>query len=340
MTPARRILACGHWIVDQGKRIDHWPKQQTLAMIDKVVPTNGGAAFNIACDLRRLAPDFHIEGLGRIGEDGLGDFVLATCDRFGVCGEGLRKTPDVPTSFTDVMTERDGGRRTFFHAPGANACLVETDVPLESLAPADLFYLGYLGMLPGLDELGDDGRNGASRLLEKASSLGMRTVSDLVSAPNEHLREQVLPCLRFLDVLFTNELEAARVLHRPPSEELSGAMAADLACGLSQLGVRGWVVLHFAGGAVCAADGKILASQGCVQFPPAEIVGTSGAGDAFAAGFLVGLLNDWTPAASMELAVCAAAASLRDLTCSDAVVSWPDCLALGRRYGFCPPPLS
>ena len=33
----------------------------------------------------------------------------------------LRQTEQAPTSYTDVMTEVKDGRRTFFHARGANA---------------------------------------------------------------------------------------------------------------------------------------------------------------------------------------------------------------------------
>jgi len=74
--------------------------------------------------------------------------------------------------------------------------------------------------------------------------------------------------------------------------------------------------------------------QASVRVPRELIAGTVGAGDAFAAGFLLGLHADWKLQRCLELGVCAAAASLRDATSSAAVEPWKDCLALGRKFGF------
>ena len=333
----RGILVSGTWIVDINKRVDHWPEPQTLALIDRVVTTNGGAAFNIACVVARLAPQLPVEGIGLIGNDGAGQFVIETCRRLGIGTAGIQKTAAAPTSFTDVMSERVSGRRTFFHASGANALLDESHFDLQP-DTASIFFLGYLGLLPSLDRTDASGRNGASRLFQKAISSGLLTAADLVSAPNERLAEQVKPCLPHLDVLFTNEWEAARLLgqNRSPDAALSFAEATDLATAVAALGIRGRVVLHFAEGAVSvAANGKV-ASRGAVLVPGEEIVGTTGAGDAFAAGYLVALAEDMDESASLELAVCSAAVSLGDITCSDALRPWEDCLTHGRRLGFRP----
>jgi len=71
-----------------------------------------------------------------------------------------------------------------------------------------------------------------------------------------------------------------------------------------------------------------------VRVPSKMIAGTAGAGDAFGAGFLLGLHEGRETPDCLELAVCAAAASLRDATCSASVEPWQNCLALGRQLGF------
>jgi sugar/nucleoside kinase (ribokinase family) len=68
--------------------------------------------------------------------------------------------------------------------------------------------------------------------------------------------------------------------------------------------------------------------------PTAEIAGTAGAGDALASGILFGWHEAWPMQQSLELGVCAAAASLRHPTCSDAIGTRSECLGLGERYGF------
>lgn len=336
MSAARRgVWLAGHWIVDIHKEIDHWPEPETLASVMRIEESNGGAAFNVACDLARLLPGVPLSGVGLVGDDGPGLWLLEHCRQLGIGTAFLHERAGAATSFTDVMTERGTGRRTFFHLAGANALLAERDFPASPEA-GKIFYLGYLGLLETLDRLDGDGRNGASRLLERFSSAGFLTCADLVSAPNPELAAQVAPCLPHLDVLFTNEWEAGRLAGHPLAAGacISVADAGNLAARILSAGVRRAVVLHFREGAVAALAGGGLLVQGAVEVPAGDVVGSAGAGDAFAAGFIAGLHEELAPTACLEAAVCAAAASLGSITCSDAVLTLGDCLVMGRQRGF------
>jgi len=87
-------------------------------------------------------------------------------------------------------------------------------------------------------------------------------------------------------------------------------------------------------GAVGAcAGGKTLSHAACLV-PADYIKGAAGAGDAFAAGFLFGIHEGWKLEQCLELATCAAAVSLGDVTCSEAIQPWQHCLDLGRKWGF------
>jgi sugar/nucleoside kinase (ribokinase family) len=94
------------------------------------------------------------------------------------------------------------------------------------------------------------------------------------------------------------------------------------------------VIVHWPEGALCVCRDEAVISQPAVRMPAGAIAGTAGAGDAFSAGFLLGLHEGWDLKRCLELGVCAAAASLRDATCSGAVESWQKCLALGAEMGF------
>ena len=59
--------------------------------------------------------------------------------------------------------------------------------------------------------------------------------------------------------------------------------------------------------------------------PPELIAGSVGAGDAFVAGFLYGIHEDWSIADSIELAHAAAAACLRAVNTVDGVESIAAC---------------
>ena len=157
------ILAAGHWVVDLVKRIDHWPEPSTLARIEQQQTANGGFAFNLLSDLAALDPACPLFGAGLIGDDANGRYIRERCRQLKIDDTMLRMTAAAPTSFTDVMTEKDSGRRTFFYCPGANEQLTESHLrPLEP--PAKIFCLGYLGFLPQLDAIDASGLNGSARL--------------------------------------------------------------------------------------------------------------------------------------------------------------------------------
>ena len=329
----RGIAAAGHWLVDHVKRIDRWPEPATLTRIEFPQMSNGGFAFNLLADLAVLDPEIPLFAGGLIGDDANGNFIRERCRQLKVNDAMLRATGEVPTSFTDVMTEQRTGRRTFFHFPGTNEHLKEADLrPLSS--SAKMFCLGYLGFLPKLDAIGGDGLNAAARLLRDARAAGVITAADLVSTPNPHLRRHLSPCLPHLDILFLNEWEAAQLLGTTPVKKLPVRQAKELAGAVCRLGARDAVVLHCPDGVVAAlATGKII-TQGSVKLPAREIQGTLGAGDALAAGVLLAryLAMSWPEA--LRLGVCTAAACLRSPTASEGMLGWKQCLELGEQFGF------
>ena len=335
MSPPRcGILAAGHWIVDQVKRIDHWPEPATLARIERQQTANGGFAFNLLSDLAALDASCPLFGAGLIGNDANGRFIRERCRQLKIDDAMLGTAPDAPTSFTDVMTEAGSGRRTFFYCPGANERLTERNLR-PGASPAKIFCLGYLGFLPLLDAVPDQGGlNGSARLLKEAHDAGMVTTADLVSAPNPNLRAEVAPCLPHLDILFLNEWEAGQLLQTQITTPLTPDRAGELAEAVRQLGVRGAVVLHSPEGVVAASGGKECLAQGSVRLPSREIQGAVGAGDALAAGVLLARHHEMSWPESLTLGVCAAAACLQSPTASDGLLPWKECLELGRKHGF------
>jgi sugar/nucleoside kinase (ribokinase family) len=233
------------------------------------------------------------------------------------------------------MSVRDTGRRTFFHDRGANALLAPEHFDFTGTT-AKRFHLAYLLLLDALDAPGADGRPRAAEVLHRARAAGLRTSLDCVSAGGDRGRAVVAPVLPEVDVLFSNDYEAEQVtgLTLGRDETLDRGAVERAARAFLTLGVREWALIHFPEGAcACSAQGATL-WQPSVRLPAGAIAGTAGAGDAFAAGVLFGLHEDWPMPRCLELGVCAAAASLRHPTCSAAVAPVADCLALGRQHGF------
>jgi sugar/nucleoside kinase (ribokinase family) len=329
------ILAAGNWIVDQVKIIDAYPQQDTLANILSVSVSNGGSPYNVLKDLALLGASFPLEGAGLLGDDAFGGYILDECRRLNISSDQLKKRAGEVTSITDVMTVAETGRRTFFHARGANGVFSESDLNLEN-SGARIFHLGYLLLLTGLDELDAEGRTGASRILQKATSLGFKTSVDVVSESSERFPKIVKPSLPFTDYLFVNEFEAGRITGIDLVEDgkVSIAKAKQASKMLLEAGVREWVLLHFPQGALAShRDGSIV-FQPSLSLPHEKILGAAGAGDAFAAGVLYGLHEDQDILKALKLGVCAAGASLFHPSCSDGLTDSESVLAMEKQFGF------
>lgn len=328
------VLAGGNWIIDHVKIIDAWPAQDALATIVSQSNGNGGGPYNVLKNLSKMKCGFPLASVGLLGNDADAQTILLDCDSHGIKRSGLQQTGAAPTSFTDVMTVSGTGRRTFFHQHGANALLNRGHFELAE-SNARIFYLGYLGLLKSLDEVDQEGRTGASRLLEQAGQLGFVTVADLVSSEVGDFPGVINPALPHLDFLLLNEYELSRLTANQP--ENSAGELARWETGAREIlkrGVRQGVVVHFPLGALCATSDGATTCQASVRLPAERIRGTAGAGDAFGAGLLYGVHAGWPMRQNLELAVCVAAASLRDATCSAAIEPVENCLQLGRALGF------
>src|SRR5688500_17438032 len=111
MSARAGILAGGNWIVDRLKVIDKYPHEQALANILAESVGNGGSPFNLLVDLARLGASFPLAGVGLIGEDAEGDWIVRRCRDHGIDATQVRVQPGAPTSYTDVMTVRATGCR-------------------------------------------------------------------------------------------------------------------------------------------------------------------------------------------------------------------------------------
>ena len=329
------ILAGGNWIVDSVKIIDTWPQQDALANIHSTSKGTGGSPFNVLVDLAIMGVPFPLEAVGLVGDDDNGRWIVEECGRHGIGTAALQHTEAAPTSYTDVMTVAASGRRTFFHARGANALLDAGHFDFTK-AGAKIFHLGYLLLLDKLDVPSATHGTVAAEVLARATEAGLKTSIDCVSEDSDRFARIVTPTLRHVDTCIMNEFEAGRVTGRKVrnGETLDRAVLREAMGALLDAGVREQVVVHFPEGACVLKHGGEWHEHGSVRLPAGYIKGAAGAGDAFTAGVLLGWheglpVDEW-----LRLGVCAAAANLRDVTCTRGLLPRAECLALGERFGF------
>ena len=291
------ITAGGTWIVDRVKTIDAYPPEDHLATILSEMRGGGGGAHNVIIDLALLEAPFPLRAQGVVGTDEDGKWLIQEAYKLGIDVVGLRTTKEQQTSYTDVMVSKSTGRRTFFHSRGANRLVEDRD-----LEPglSKIYHLANLTLLDRIDF-------SAARTLQRLRSSGVRVSVDVASSGKARLGEVLVPGLDHIDYLILNEVEAGDAAGLPIRRE-DGTFDKDaLIEAARKLRRDNLVVIHLPEGALAVSkDGELWVPSK----PPAKLVSALGAGDAFCAGVLYGLHEDWPILQCLDLGHLAAAACL------------------------------
>lgn len=332
------ILAGGNWIVDQVKIIDTYPQLEQLANIKFQSQGTGGSPYNVLVDLAKMGARFPMAGAGLVGKDTYGQYILDDCVAHKIDTKHLKATGEAPTSYTDVMTVQGTGKRTFFHHRGANALWDAKDIDFNK-TKARIFHLGYLLLLDKMDALNKEGITHAAKVLQAAQAAGLKTSVDLVSEASDRFKAVAVPTLKYADYAIMNEYEAGQVAGFKIRKEgvLDTVSLRHAAGAILQFGVKELIVIHFPEGCFARTrDGKDH-WQSSLKVPDKHIAGTTGAGDAFCAGVLLGLHEGWELQKSLLTGVCAAAACLSNPTCTGGMRPLAQVEALRKKYGVRPP---
>jgi sugar/nucleoside kinase (ribokinase family) len=334
----RGLIAAGNWIIDHVKIIDVWPQREQLANILGQSQGTGGAPYNVLIDLAKSGAPFPLYAAGLVGDDEDGRTILADCRKHQIDTRALLSTAKASTSYTDVMTEKGNGRRTFFHYRGANALWHGEGLDFAKLK-ARILHLGYLLLLDALDE--PDARFGvrSARLLAAAQAAGLKTSVDVVSEDSDRFKTIVSPALKYVDYLVVNELEAGKIAGfktRTAEGRIDTVALRHAAGAMLQLGVRELVVVHFPEGGFARTRKGEDFWQSSVNLPARYIQGTAGAGDAFASGVLWGLHEGWDLPRCLQTAMALAAACLTEPTCTGGIKALSHSLGLGKKHGYLP----
>ncbi|MCQ2378793.1 MAG: carbohydrate kinase family protein [Victivallaceae bacterium] len=315
------IIGAGNWIVDHVKTIDRWPGEGNLCNILSQIAAPGGGPANVLFDLAAMDGNLPLYAAGLLGDDEDGEYLLGEIASRRIDASFMGKTRSAATSFTDAMSGE--GKRTFFHCRGANALLDRKTLEKVDV-PAKFFYLGYLLLLDALDAPDERFGTRAAGLLKSLKDKGYRTVVDFVSEAPEKFRRIVFPSLPFIDILIVNEVEAGACCGfdlRCKDGALEYARLPEAVDFLFSKGVGETAVIHFPEGAAGRTkDGAFVYAPSCA-IRKSEIVGSTGAGDAFCAGVMYALHQDWPLDEALKLGAASSNFNLRDATASGGAVS-------------------
>jgi len=293
----------------------------------------GGSAANTIVALARLGLNTGV--VGAVGEDVAGHTQLAELQVSGVDTSQVR-IKDCASSGLTLCFSDPSGRRAIYIVSGANQLLERPDIPRAYLRGAVLVHCSSF-----LDEPQLAVQAACVRALPGRVRLSFSPGLPYAQRGIEALR----PILERCEVVFLNREELATLtggdtpIHSIQLRN-AGAKAVVVTLGDGEMSARD---LDTVQGALGQADQRLTAwaatGEGTsgVRAPRADVVDATGAGDAFAAGYLYALLGGHPPVRCLAVAQVLAEFSLRAV---GARGSLPDTRSLAaaclERYRFSP----
>lgn len=241
-----------------------------------IVMRHGGSAANMAAWLAH--EEVSVTFVGSVGNDSLGRDAVAALQRDGV-DTHVHVAEVVPTGTCVVLVD-PSGERTMLPDPGANRVLPVADLPLDQIAEAEVLLVsGYALLRPGP-------RAAACAAVAHAHAHGVRVLVD--AASSGPIRDT--GASRFLDWIgpawiVANEPEVTALASDLPGADVEDALTA---ARLLSEPDRTIVVKRGSHGAALVRAGTVVAE---VPAAPAEVLDSTGAGDAFAAGLVAALVS-------------------------------------------------
>lgn len=273
------VVCLGIHILDVlGRPVSRIPPKQDVDLLEEIRLTVAGTAGGTAIDLAKLGAD--VIAMGAIGNDAAGEFIRDTMGRYGVDMSRLRIKNGVQTSAT-MLPIRPNGERPALHVLGANAELAFEDLDLGAIETADVLHLGGTYLMPKLD--GEP----SARVLQHAKAHGVTTTLDLIAIPRPDLLEILEPCLPHVDYFMPGLDEARLILGKPEADRLE-VIRAFLDRGVKHTIFK----MGDAGSSIAwMDDGRVRE----IRIPAYEttVVDSTGCGDAYCAGFIIGLTSGW-----------------------------------------------
>lgn len=293
--------------------IDHLPVAGELVLAEKLELSVGGCASNAGLDLARVGVS--VDVVGCVGQDAFGTFLIDTLQAGGVGTSLIRKLPDVGTSGTLIVNVKGQDRR-FVHTIGANARLTAADIPWEEVRKAKVLYVGGLLLATALD-----GRE-LAEVFQRARAAGVKTVLDVVvPGPGDHWKH-VAPLLPHTDVFLPNEDEGFAITGlKKPREQAEKFLAAG----------ADTVVITCGGAGTYLLSRELRLKAGIF---PQPFVGATGAGDAFDAGYIAGLIRGLDPRGCLAWGSALGASCVRAVSATETVFTRAEAEAFLREHSL------
>ncbi len=266
---------------------------QVEKIIESATLTIGSSSVIMACGAARLG--LRTAFIGLVGDDVFGHFMLDAMQTRGIDTSACVIDPAVDTGISIILV-RPGGDRAILTFKGSISALKPDHVDTTLFSRARHLHVGGYFLL---DQL----RQALPDLFDKARNLGLSTSLD--TNWDHRGTWEVGSLLDRCDLFLPNDNEARLIsgqTNLPDALDTLSSMVPTIAV---KLGAQGGLARR---GATTVR----------LPVPQVKIVDTVGAGDSFDAGFLFGVLNQWTLEECLRLALACGSLSTQAVGGTDA----------------------
>ena len=258
-----KILCIGDIMLDVTVLLNR-PIVEGLETRAKISTQGGGAAANVASWLAHNKTSAYL--VTRVGADSAGQTLVAELDAYGV-EHSNTIIPNMNTGVVVVIVGADG-ERTMFPDSGANSGLGLSDLP--ELAQFSAVYLSAYSLI------NPQSRSGVLEIVSKIKDTGLPIILDpaTVGVLFEVGVATTNSWLDFIDAIILNEEESHFLTGKKNPIDAAGELLKSVNTVVIKRGSNG-VLGQTRGGKLVQVEAK-----------KTTVVNTTGAGDAFAAGFI------------------------------------------------------
>ncbi len=268
------VVTMGVTILDiLGRYVTRIPEGQNIDLLEEIRLTVAGTAGGTAVDLAKLGAN--VIAMAAIGVDEPGNFIHFTMQKYGIDVSNLVRKDYVQTSCT-MLPIRPNGERPALHVRGANNEFSLDDINWDVLAQADYLHFGGTCLMDKMDG------QPTAEVLKFAKEHGVVTTWDILAIDRPDLLDLFEPGLPYVDY-FMPGLEEAQMITGLKDRK-------DIIKFFLDRGAKHTVFKM-------GAEGSSVAGQDMdeIRVPAfkSKVVDSTGCGDAYCAGFIVGLSMGW-----------------------------------------------
>ncbi|MFX1337209.1 MAG: carbohydrate kinase family protein [Promethearchaeota archaeon] len=274
MTKKFDVICSGAALVDMVAKVERHPLDDDEVFVSDLTLLSGGAAANTAyaCGKLGLKSAF----LGKLGEnDVFGSKIIKDFNEVKVSTALLKYSKKYGTGSAYVALNKEGDRRIYAHSGAANYLSKEDVIEQEVLATKVIFLSSLKNLEPFI----------------KVAKIGRKNNIPVILNPGMLIIDQSLKVIKELlekiDIFILSQREFSTLLNiqEKPEEKT----IVENAKTLLGLGIHVLIVTIGERGAMLITNKR---SELIPSTKVSQVVDTTGAGDAFSAGFIYGFVKN------------------------------------------------